>query len=276
MKKSAILTVLLALLIAAPAHAEDAFDRVIKTRTLNCGYIIVPPYIIKDPNTGKMSGINYDMLEAVGKYLDLKINWSTEIGVGDVAAALSANKFDVICQTMWPSAARFRGMTFANRPQFYSAIYAVARADDKRFDGDLSKANDQSIKAVAVEGDVTMDLVHERLPKATIVPLSPTIGLGDYLMQLTTKKADILFMDKGSIKDFSKTNPGQIKIVENLPPARIFGEHLAVKLGEYRLRDILDMATLQLVNDGVFEELVKKYSQEYGAELYSSTKDIAK
>lgn len=83
-------------------------------------------------------------------------------------------------------------------------------------------------------------------------------------------------MDKGSVIDFSKSNPGLIRVVEGIPPARIVGEHLTVKSGEYKLRDVLDMANLQLVNDGTFEALVKKYKQEYKADIYASREDIKK
>lgn len=277
MKKA--LFIILAMILANPVSAqaeETVFARVMKAKEIKCGYIIAPPYIIKDPNTGKMSGLNYEMVEAVGRNLGLKINWATEVGVGDVAASLAANKFDVMCQTLWPSAARFSGVTFMNRPQFYSAIYAAVRADDKRFDGDLKKADKPSVTATAFEGDFSADLVAEKMPQAKRHLLSASSSLADYLMQLTTKKADILFIDKGTLTDFSKNSPGQIKLVENVPPARTYGEHLAVKPGEYQLRDMIDMATLQLVNDGVFEEIVKRYAKEYGTDIYAARKDIAK
>ena len=262
-------------MIVGSAHAQETvFTRVMQEKTINCGYIIVPPYIVKDVNTGKMSGINYDMVEAVGKHLGLKINWKSEVGVGDVAAALASNKIDMMCQTMWPSAARYTGMTFANRPQFYSAIYATVRADDNRFDSDLSKANNKTIKAVGIEGDFSSDIIKEKLPEAQTISLASSAGLADYFMQLTTKKADILFMDKGSVADFCKSNPGLIKLVPGLGPVRIVSEHLVVKPGEYQLRDVIDMATLQLVNDGTFEALVQKYKKEYGADIYASQGDI--
>lgn len=275
--KKLILAVMGLMLCAGIAHAQEAvFERVMKNRELNCGYMIAPPYIIKDGNTGAISGINYEMMEAIGRNLGLKINWTTEVAPGDVAAALSANKFDVICQTIWPSAGRFTGMTFASRPEFYSAIYAIVRADDKRFDGDLSKANDPSIKTAGIEGDFSLDIVKEKLPKAQAISLAGSISVAEFIMHLASKKADIIFFDKGTLTDYSKTHPNEIKVVEGIPPARIFGEHLAVKLGEYRLRDMLDMAILQLVNDGVFESIVKRYATEYKTDIYPSQKDVAR
>ncbi len=234
----------------------------------------MPPYLVKDGNTGKLSGINHDIMEMIGRNLGVKVNWTTEIGIGDVAAALNANKFDVMCQTLWPSAARYGVLTLTSRPQFYSAIYAVARADDDRFDGNLDRANHPAVKAIGAEGDFSLDLVNEKFPLAQKSIMPSTTSLAEYIMQLTTKKGDVLFMDKGSAGDYSKKNPGRIKLVPDIPPARIYGEHLAVKLGEYKLRDVLDMALLQLTNDGDIEKLVEKYAREYGAELYPPRKDI--
>jgi ABC-type amino acid transport substrate-binding protein len=269
---------LLSLIFIAPAFADStaAFYRVAKSKTINCGYIVAPPYITKDANSGKIGGINYDMMEAIGANLGLKINWAMEVPPGDVAAALNADKIDVMCQTMWPSASRYTVMTFANRPEFYSAIYAIVRADDTRFDGDLNKANVKSVRATGYEGDFSSDLVHEKLPNATFTAMPPMASISEYILQLTTKKSDILFMDKGSMEDFNAKSPHAVKAVGGLPAARTYGEHLTVKLGEFALRDMLDMATLQLVNDGAFDALVKRYAREYHTEIYASKSDIAR
>src|SRR5690606_20151407 len=101
------------------------------------------------------------------------------------------------------------------------------RADDARFDGDLDKANTKDVKATGIEGDVTADLAAERLPKATQMVLSPMASPAEFMAQLPSKKADILFVDKGGVNSFSKNNPGQIRLVKNVPPARVYGEHLA-------------------------------------------------
>lgn len=53
------------LLMAFPAFAaekESSYDRVMRTRTLRCGYGIFQPMIMKDPNTRKISGIFVDIM----------------------------------------------------------------------------------------------------------------------------------------------------------------------------------------------------------------------
>ncbi len=125
MRKNHLLA-LLALVFCFPHKAladESVFDRVIKTRTINCGYSIGAPYVEKDPNTGKLSGINYDIMEDIGKALGLKINWVEETGIGDVVAGLDSNRFDVYCATLWPDPGRMQTMSYTS-PLFFTPVHA--------------------------------------------------------------------------------------------------------------------------------------------------------
>lgn len=251
--------------------AETTYDRVMASKTIRCGYFTWPPYITKDANTGKLSGINYDIMEAIGKNLGLKIEWVAEIGVGDVVAGLETNKADVMCATVWPNAARTQNLTLT-KPTFYSIAYAFVRADDKRFDGDLGKANKKDIKVSGIDGDITADLAIEKLPNATPAFLPQTASGSEILLQLMTKKADIALVDEGMVNDFMKSNPGTLRKVANVAPTRIFGEHLPVRRGEYHLRDMLDVSIQQLINDGLMDELVNKYRKDYNAVFIAPTR----
>jgi len=75
--KKLILTLFLVLMpflaLAADKEKESAFDRVMRTKTLRCGYTIYPPFFSKDPNTGEFSGLFHDFTEQIGKELGIKI-----------------------------------------------------------------------------------------------------------------------------------------------------------------------------------------------------------
>jgi len=272
-----LICLLLLLFAANSAHAGDeVFNRIMKSKTINCGYFVWAPNISKDPNTGKISGFNYDAMEAIGKTLGLKINWAAEISPGEINAALDANKIDVMCATMWPSPARYSNTTFTNHVQFYSLMYPIVRADDTRFDAGLSAVNNKSIKVTGIEGDVTSDVAIEKLPNATRVFLGSMASPAEMLMQVTTKKADVLFLDRGAVNEFAKTNPGLLKVADKNGPVRTFGEYTMVKFGEHNLRDMLDIAMAQLTNDGYFEELTKKYAKDFNTTIYAPAKNVAK
>src|ERR1700722_20209029 len=65
---------------AKPVVKESAYDRVMRTQTIRCGYVLRTPLLVKDPNTAQLSGLFYEYVENLGKALHLKIEWSEEMG----------------------------------------------------------------------------------------------------------------------------------------------------------------------------------------------------
>lgn len=53
----ALALLILALPAAAETGKESAYECVMRTGTLRCGYILLPPEMNKDPNTGALSVI---------------------------------------------------------------------------------------------------------------------------------------------------------------------------------------------------------------------------
>lgn len=255
--------------VSSPAQAvEKAFQRVVSSGTIRCGYFLWPPYVVKDVNTGKLSGINYEIMEAIGRNLGLKIEWAAEVGVGDAATALNTGKFDVMCATVWPAPVRMRSMTLS-LPAFYNAVYAYARKGDTRFDGDLSKADRKDVRISGIDGDYSHDLSREILPQATPVMLPQLASGSEILMQVASKKADIVFSDDAMVQEFLKTNPDSLQQIRNIGPVRYYGETIAVRLGEYQLKNMIDLSIIQLSNDGTIEKIVQDYRDRYGAEIYA-------
>jgi ABC-type amino acid transport substrate-binding protein len=257
--------------VVAPVHQETAYERVMRTKTIRCGYFVWEPTVMKDPNTNEFSGINYDIMEEIGKKLGMKIEWTTDTDVAGMVQGLEVGKFDVMCATSWPNAGLIQNVTMTN-PEFYTPVYGVVRIDDNRFDGDLQKANDLAIRVSGIDSDITADLAREFLPKATTAFLPQTGSGSDVLLQIMTHKADIAFVDKGLINNFVKHNPNSLRAVTRLPPARVFGERMMVGRHEFELKEMLDLSIEQLVNDGVMEQLVNKYKNSFNTEVIPPAK----
>lgn len=253
---------LLCFAIPASSFAEEnyasAFERVVQKGVIRCAYFVWPPYLIKDINTGKMSGINYDFMEEIGKTLSLKIDWTEEVGPGNAVEGLETNRYDVVCSTLWEDAGRLKN-SYLTQPTFYSAAYAVSRADDKRFDNAKYPINSEDVTLPVIDADYTYSVAVNNFPKAKLLSL-PQGSDGSLLMtSVVTKKADVVFIDKGTMADFNKSNNNALRLVEGLPPLKIFGESLAVKSDEIRLGLLLDHAIRIIVDDGKADNIVKKY-----------------
>ena len=70
------------LLLPAPvlaAPSESAFDRVMRTNTLRCGYWNWAPLFSVDTATEQQSGIFYDLMAYIGPAMGLKVEWTKEV-----------------------------------------------------------------------------------------------------------------------------------------------------------------------------------------------------
>ena len=73
---------------------QTVYDRVMRTKTLRCGYHTWAPYLVKDANSGAMSGIYFDYVEKLAASLNLKVEWAEEVGYGDLITALNGGRID--------------------------------------------------------------------------------------------------------------------------------------------------------------------------------------
>src|SRR5271163_434927 len=89
--------------IAPSSRSESVYDRVIRSGKIRCGYTVDPPGCLKDPNSGKLSGIGIDTLETVGKHLGLTVEWTEEVDWGTMIEGLETGRYDMIATPIWPN-----------------------------------------------------------------------------------------------------------------------------------------------------------------------------
>jgi ABC-type amino acid transport substrate-binding protein len=240
------------------AHSETAMDRILKTGKIRCSYAIYSSYFRKDPNTGKLSGIFHDVMEEIGKNSGLKIDWVEEVGYVNIFPGLQANRCDVFCGGLWPNATRAKAGSFTI-PINYSAITTWGRPDDKRFDRDLNLINSPSVRIATLDGAMEDLIAKSDFPKARRISLPELSSFALNLTNIATNKADVTFAEPMVVNEFLKTNPGALRQIQPDKPLRIFGNSLVVKRGELELRDFLDVALREVLNDGVVDKILAKY-----------------
>lgn len=241
---------------------ESAYDRVMRTGVIRCGYGISPPAIMKDVNTGQITGVAHDITEEIGKHLGLKIEWTEEVGWGNFIEGLRSNRYDAFCSMQWPDAARTRFQTLSD-PVLYSLLYAYVRSDDHRFDGHAELLNSPDIKVPAIDGDVGMSMVQDAFPKAGILTLPQTATVSDMLLSVKTGKADVVFLEPGMVREFEKANPGVLRKVENIKPPFVFSSYYGFNSGEIQLRDMVNVALRTMIDNGQVEKIANSYSPDY-------------
>jgi cyclohexadienyl dehydratase len=259
------IALILLLALTAPAFAaekETAYDRVIKTQTIRCGYNYYEPVIWRDNETNELKGIYVEYMEALGKATGLKIEWAQEIGWADVPAALQADKVDAFCAGTWADAKRGVQTAFT-KPVFYNAIEIYAREGDTRFDKDLNLINDPSVTIVTLDGAQVADIAAQDFTKAKTHAL-PSMGTdAEQLLNVANGKGDITFTNHGPALSYMKANPGKIRRVAPDKPLRVFSVTTAVNIKEQELLTVLNAATDQLHQGGMIDKILDKYEKDY-------------
>ncbi len=245
-------------------NKTSVYDQVIKSGTIRCGYVIYPPCVVKDPNTGKLSGIFVEVLEKAADNLKLKVDWKEEVGWGTMIEGLEAGRYDIVPTGIWPNATRGRQADFTI-PLYYSAIGVYVRSKDNRFNSNnLSKINSSDIKISTIDGQVPDVIAREQFPLAKRVSHPEMANASDPLLDVTQGKADLTFIEPGIAADFLKSNPGTLKNITVQKPVEIFGNTMMIKRGEYEYKNMLNVAIEELINNGYVDRICNKYEPAPG------------
>jgi ABC-type amino acid transport substrate-binding protein len=248
---------------AAPALAESAYDRVVRTGTLRCGYFSAYPFLAKDPNTGALEGIFYDYVEGVAAALSLKVAWTEELGLGDYPAALATGRIDAFCSGLWMTAERARGSDFT-QPLFYMPLFLFTREGDTRFDADPGALNDGAYTIASLEGSATGTIAREHFPNAKLHEIPQIMSTAEMFVSLALGKADAVVYDFFTYSAYAAHNPGKIRRASD-EAVKVYPIAMAVGAGEERLRRMLSNATAEMHLSGAVERILAKHERYPGA-----------
>ena len=270
MKPLSFLSLLLAALVGgllakAPlttaSHAtETALARVLRTQTLRCGYVLSEPYLLRDPNTGRFSGIAFDTMTALTKELGLKLDWAEETGWGSFQEGLNAGKFDAMCVPVYQSGARAK-IALLTTPLFYDTLFMTKREGDPRFDSRES-INQPSVRIKTID-NVTMSVKDDLFPQAQEDFAVQAVDETQLYLDVAARKADVGFGNQGGLRRFNASSPTKLAFALGGQPVRLFATSLAVKLGETDLKNALDTSIAALTTAGVTQKIVAPYAPQF-------------
>jgi ABC-type amino acid transport substrate-binding protein len=223
------------------------------------GYVPYPPGLIKDPNTGKISGVFADAIAEAASNLGLKVEWVEEVGWGSMIEGLNANRYDLICSPVWANSTRAKVADFTV-PLFFSGIDAYVRANDTRFSGSLGSVNASSVRISTIDGEMSAIIASHQFPSAQTISLPQTADDSQLLLNVSDGKADITFVEPYIANQFLKSHPGSVKNLTAEDPVRVFPNTMMLKKGDIRLKSMMDVALAELVNSGEIDKLLAKYA----------------
>lgn len=234
------------------------YDRVMQSGKIRCAYVLYSTFSIKDPNTGKLSGLGTDALELVAKNLGLKIEYTEEVGWGTMIEGLQQGRYDIVNCPVWTNSNRARLVDFSD-PLCFSPIFAYVKAGDKRFVDNLKAINSDKIKIATIDGGTVEVIARSDFPKARKESLPQLSDVSQMLLTVTTGKADVVFTEPAVAALFLKHNPGELVNIDPTNPVRVFSNCWMFNRGEMEFKDMLNTALSEAMNSGAVEKIIRKY-----------------
>ncbi|MGE3770260.1 MAG: substrate-binding periplasmic protein [Bdellovibrionales bacterium] len=241
--------------------SETAFERVMRTKTLRCAYALWPPSILmKDPNTGKISGAAADIIELLAQRTGLKVEWTEEVGWSSYIEGLDTGRYDAFCSMGWLMTERTARVRYS-LPITYSSLHMYARTDDQRFNDGLSGLNDPAYGIAVMDGEISQKYATKHFPKARQVA-TPQVGdITQIFLDVATNKADVVFNDPSLAREFNEKNPGKLRQVTKEPLA-VYANVFAVGFKENDLQEFINASLQELFNFGDIDRIFAKYEPD--------------
>ena len=239
------------------AEAQSAYDRVLRTGTLRCGYFLFPTALDINPNTKQMSGFYYDLMTEIGRELNLKIEWTEEVTVATMLNGLKDGRFDMLCTGPAEVPTRAREGLYTT-PVLVAPVNIYVRADDKRFPDDADAFNKDSVTFAGLDGDSSSFIVQQDFPRAKLLALPDSTPPADRIMTMVTRKADAAVLETVVAGRYMATHPGKIKAALG-KPYKAYPLGFVLPRGSYDLKFLMDSTIHNLNGTGFLAKLVRKY-----------------
>jgi ABC-type amino acid transport substrate-binding protein len=249
---------------------ETAFDRVMRTGVLRCGYATWPPNVMKDPNTGKVSGIIPELVEYAAKSVNLKVDWVQEVSWATYREDLKNGRYDAMCAGAW-AVKEGANLVAYTRPLFYNPVYAYVRVEDTRFDNGLDILNDPQYKLAGVDGGMSSVIAVNDFPKAKLNDFPQMSEPSTVLMDVMYGKSDITFIEGSLFMEFEKYNPNKLRPVSWTPYRSFATPLMATSIEDIRLATMFDTIVGEMQLHGIVDRVLKKYEADERVYLKPAT-----
>lgn len=225
-----------------------------------------PPIEYKDTKTGKVIGLSAELLEEIARRLGVKIQW-VQSDYGALITGSRAGRFDLVSGGISDQIERERELDFVNYMKAGTAILIERRRvpefwSIKDFSGRKVAFTLGAKKIEEVVRRASDELVAEGREPIEIVMLPNT---ADAKMQLDLGRVDGYLNESFTLAHMMKQIPGKYTMVRygyysltNLITSWGFAKKDAA------LRDAVRTAAQNMLDDGTFEEIVKKWNLESG------------
>lgn len=249
------------------SSGESAFERVMRTGVIRCGYYVFPPVTYRDPNTKELSGWAVDMMNSVAEKADLKLEWTEEVNFANWTEALQTGRFDAMCAPIFAELPLLRSFAVTD-PIAFAGLHPLVRLEDKRLmAGGMDEFNKAETRFVVQDGSGLGVLTREVFPNATIKQYPMMMDGPTLLQEIIGNKADVILLDKNAEIMYNRINGKVFHLRDDLPAVKLQPFVLVVNRGDADLKAFLDFAIMDMIVTGQMDRIIAEWEPEKGTFL---------
>ncbi len=210
------------------------------------------PMGFRDENN-ELIGFDIDMGAELGKRLGFEIEWIPTDWNG-VTGALNANKFDAIINGMSITEERKKVIDFSI-PYVNASIGMVVKADNN----DIKSGEDLKGKVVATQAGSSGYEACKSLVEDGIIDEANLKLYNQYpeaFQELSLGRVDVIVVDVTTAEDYIAESE-EYKLVEEPLVDDLYA--IGLRKGDTELKEALDKALLEMMEDGTLAEISKKW-----------------
>ncbi len=222
-----------------------------------------PPMDFKDPATNTLTGLDYDLGNALAERLGVKIKWQ-ETGFEQMINALTTDRVDMVMSGMTDTAERQASVTFVDYftsgPQFYTL----------QKNKDFNEIIDLCGKKVGTSRRTTFPAEIAEWSKANCeaagkpaINVIGTEGSADARAQLRQSRIDAAMQGSETLS-YLKTQEKDMYKTVGMPISKQF-TGLGVSKKKPELSEAVKVALQSMVDDGTYLAILKKWDLQLGA-----------
>lgn len=242
---------------------SSILERVKDTGVVKVGYAAYPPYVIKDQNTGELSGYYIDIMNDLAGRAGFEIEW-VETTWQTFISDLQTEKFDVINDPMFATVPRWKEINFTEPIGYFSGVAGLVKNGEFRFD-QIENLNNPNVSIAVPQGWTSQEYANKYLSDANI-KVFPGDTAALVFADVLSGNSDIALADGPSVQQYLEQNPNQnVKSLYLDNPPAITPAAWGIKKGDIEWLNFLNGSIESMKADGTLRNIAKKYN------LYSYT-----
>ncbi|URZ02928.1 ABC transporter substrate-binding protein [Clostridium felsineum] len=242
------------------ASKDDSLARIQKAKEIVIGIDdTYPPMEFKDKASGKVSGFDIDMANAIAKKLGVKTKFVPNSFDG-IFLALKSKKFDVVHSSISITDERKKSMIFSD-PYIYGGNAIFVKADNTT----IKNEKDFKGQVVGCEVGTTAQDVLGKM--SDIKEVKKYNAMTDAFLDLQNGRIAAVVSDPMVGDYYNVTDPGKFKKLKSSLTQEPIG--VAFRKEDKSLRDAYNKAIKELKKDGTMSKLSEKW---FGIDVYANHK----